>query len=113
MGLTVKAITTVTAKSVYEMHDSVIKYFDVDVTDSNTLIKWPAMMGKLTTTGTTTIATGSILLVDGRRYMVKSRGTGSAVLNGISHLKLTENYAGGQLIEICAACAPSAKATAT
>jgi hypothetical protein len=111
--LTVKAITTVTAKSVYEMHDSVIKYFDVDVVDSATLIKWPAMMGKLTNTGTTTIATGSILLVDGRRYKVKSRGSSGNTLTGLSHLKLTENYAGGQLTEICAACATSAKATAT
>jgi hypothetical protein len=52
----------------------------------------------------TGVTGGSILLVDGRRYKVKSRGSGANDINGQSKITLTENYAGGGLIQRCAAC---------
>merc|ERR1711981_349325 len=52
----------------------------------------------------TGVTGGSILLVDGRRYKVKSHGSGANAINGQSKITLTENYAGGGLIQRCAAC---------
>jgi hypothetical protein len=44
------------------------------------------------------VATGKIVIINGRRYKVKSRtGTDAA-------FTLTENFAGGQLQQICASC---------
>merc|ERR1711988_250354 len=44
------------------------------------------------------VATGKIVIINGRRYKVKSR-TGTA-----ADFTLTENFAGGQLQQICASC---------
>ena len=44
-----------------------------------------------------------MLLIDGRRYRVKARGTGGG-LNGVSKVTLSETYAGGAIIQHCTAC---------
>jgi hypothetical protein len=49
------------------------------------------------------VAAGSVLLLDGRRYRVKSRGTGDGI-DGVSKVTLSENYAGGSLEKVCTSC---------
>jgi len=59
-----------------------------------------AMNLQITKADTKSIAGGSILALNGRRYKVKSVGTTAA--NG--KITLTENFAGGQLLQLCSAC---------
>jgi hypothetical protein len=46
---------------------------------------------------------GTTLLLDGRRYRVKARGTGAGI-DGASKVTLSENYAGGSLQQVCTDC---------
>jgi hypothetical protein len=46
---------------------------------------------------------GTTLLLDGRRYRVKARGTGAGI-DGASKVTLSENYAGGSLEQVCTDC---------
>jgi len=54
----------------------------------------------------TEITAGKVLLMDGRRYKVKtiadSKTAGAAVVG--AKITLTETYAGGQLVELCSDC---------
>jgi hypothetical protein len=54
------------------------------------------------TSDTNSLSAGTILALNGRRYKVKARGAADAVANG--KITLTENYAGGSLIELCSSC---------
>jgi hypothetical protein len=49
------------------------------------------------------VQAGTVLLIEGRRYKVKGRGSGGG-LNGVSKVTLSENYAGGAIIQHCTAC---------
>eukprot|EP00937_MAST-01D_sp_MAST-1D-sp2_P003281 g3281.t1 len=51
---------------------------------------------------TKSISAGTILALNGRRYKVKSVGAQDVVSN--AKITLTENYAGGSLIEVCSSC---------
>merc|ERR1712093_533484 len=48
--------------------------------------------------GDATVTAGAVILLNGRRYKVKSR-TGTA-----AKFTLTENFAGGQIRQVCSAC---------
>ena len=52
---------------------------------------------------------GTTLLLDGRRYRVKARGTGAGI-DGASKVTLSENYAGGSLEQVCTDCIATATA---
>ena len=49
------------------------------------------------------VVAGTVLLIDGRRYKVKARGTGGG-LGGVSKVTLSENYAGGGIVQHCSGC---------
>jgi hypothetical protein len=51
----------------------------------------------------TDLIAGTTLLLDGRRYRVKARGTGTGI-DGASKVTLSENYAGGSLQLVCTDC---------
>jgi len=53
--------------------------------------------------GDATLLAGTTLLLDGRRYRVKARGTGAGI-DGASKVTLSENYAGGSLEQVCTDC---------
>jgi hypothetical protein len=57
-------------------------------------------------TDNTDISAGSILMMDGRRYKVRSVEDDAAGYNA-SQITLTETYAGGQLLKLCDACVSS------
>jgi len=48
------------------------------------------------------IVAGSVIALNGRRYRVKSRTSAAGVAN--AKITLTENYAGGSLLELCSSC---------
>jgi hypothetical protein len=85
------------------------KFFPVDIA-SDAVLKYPAHSG--VASGETTLATGAIVLLDGRRYKIKNRGTGAG-LDGYSRVLFTENYAGGALQQICASCVAVTTAATT
>merc|ERR1712159_124720 len=49
-----------------------------------------------------TVVSGSVLLINGRRYKVRSRGGSGATAE--AKMVLSENFAGGQLRQLCASC---------
>jgi len=57
----------------------------------------------------TQIGAGDVLLMDGRRYKVKTTATAGAA--AASKITLTETYAGGQLVEVCSNCVTDVTAT--
>merc|ERR1712127_559771 len=75
-------------------------FFDTGGADATT--EW--LMSKAVTQ--TEITAGKVLLMDGRRYKVKtiadSKTAGAAVVG--AKITLTETYAGGQLVELCSDC---------
>jgi hypothetical protein len=95
------------------------KYFPramavIQVSSAN-LVKWPvqkAISSDADDSGTQNVAPGSVLLLDGRRYRVRARGSGAGS-NGRSKVTLAENYAGGSLEKICSACVAIATNTGT
>merc|ERR1711975_137491 len=48
------------------------------------------------------VVSGSVLLINGRRYKVRSRGGSGATAE--AKMVLSENFAGGQLRQLCASC---------
>jgi len=79
------------------------KFFPRDVAADNTdKISWPVYKG-LAADGETGVVTGGVLLLDGRRYRIKQRGTGAG-MDGRSKVTLSENYAGGSLEKLCDDC---------
>jgi hypothetical protein len=80
------------------------KFFNHDIAD-NANLKMPVFAAITTDADRTAVAANSVLLLDGRRYRVKSRGaatgTGAA---GKAHVKLSENYAGGRVEKLCTNC---------
>jgi hypothetical protein len=64
-------------------------------------IKWPVM--KVDGSGNSGVTAGAVLLLDGRRYRVRARGTGAGI-DGASKITLAENYAGGSLEKVCDTC---------
>jgi hypothetical protein len=59
-------------------------------------------------TGANAVIANSVLLVHGRRYRVKARGaSGSGGLTGRGSVTLSENYAGGGIMKVCAGCIDS------
>merc|ERR1712094_132940 len=57
----------------------------------------------------TYITPGGIMLMNGRRYKVKT--TAAAVATG-AKISLTETYAGGQIVELCSQCVTEVAANA-
>jgi hypothetical protein len=79
------------------------KFFPVAIA-SDALVTFPVVTGITSAAGNdANLVAGSVLLIDGRRYKVKSRGAGSG-MNGISKVVLSENYAGGSLQQVCSGC---------
>jgi len=67
--------------------------------------KYTYFLGKAGTDATVTA--GAVILLNGRRYKVKSR-TGTA-----AKFTLTENFAGGQIRQVCSACVTAYTAAGT
>merc|ERR1719313_1112348 len=83
--------TDVTASTLSQ----VTNFFSTDVA-ANANAKFTYHIGK---TGTDAgVAAGTVLLLNGRRYRVRARATNAAKVT------LNENYAGGQLRQVCASC---------
>jgi len=74
-------------------------------------ISWPVFKG-LAADGETGVVSGGVLLLDGRRYRIKTRGTGAG-MTGRSYVELSENYAGGSLEKLCDDCGVEGIATST
>jgi len=77
------------------------KHFMQDVTG------WSVPVFKAITTDAdrSTLIGGSVLLLDGRRYKVKTRGGATAAgATGKAYVQLTENYAGGRIQKLCSNC---------
>jgi hypothetical protein len=75
------------------------------------LIKWPVQKA-ISSAADATLVAGSVLLLDGRRYRVRARGSGAGI-DGQSKVTLAENYAGGSLEKICTNCVAVATNTGT
>merc|ERR1711988_732665 len=89
------------------------KYFPRAVVAINTNeILWPVVHG-IAADADAGVVAGSVLLLDGRRYRVRARGSGAGI-DGRSKVTLAENYAGGSLEKVCDDCiVVSAGATAS
>jgi len=82
----------------------VTNFFGSDVA-ANANAKFTYHLGK--TGGDAGVAAGAVLLLNGRRYRVRAR-TGTA-----AKVTLNENYAGGQLRQVCASCITAYTAAGT
>jgi len=98
-----KAAAVADAANDIVMDPDATTFFDTDFSTANT--QFPIYKEK---TGTDAgVVTGSILLLNGRRYKVTSRtGTGSK-------LTLNEVFAGGELRRLCTACVNAVAAAGT
>jgi hypothetical protein len=80
------------------------KFFNHDIADNAAMVL-PVFAAITTDADRTAVAANSVLLLDGRRYRVKSRGAASdAGAAGKAHVKLSENYAGGRVEKLCTNC---------
>merc|ERR1711871_1191470 len=63
----------------------------------------------------TGIVAGTVLLIGGRRYRVRSRATDDGTSSGdlLPKMVLGDNYAGGQLRQVCSGCVDSKTAAAS
>merc|ERR1711871_253726 len=116
-GAVMSAATPIFVNSLGPMSASAVADGDSDIvaTDagdffsdsfSTTGTQFPIYMGK---TGTdATLVAGSVLLLGGRRYKVRSRASGTA-----SKVVLGDNYAGGELQLVCSACVSGIAAAGT
>merc|ERR1711975_158355 len=65
-------------------------------------INLPAIAADAAAGSDQTVVSGSVLLINGRRYKVRSRGGSGATAE--AKMVLSENFAGGQLRQLCASC---------
>jgi len=76
--------------------------FPIDALGTTAALLLPAKQGVATALDAA-VATGSVVLLHGRRYRVKTRGTGAGSV-GHSYVQLAENYPGGGIRKFCSAC---------
>jgi len=88
---------TVTTEGTKESH-----LFPIDGLGTEAARLFPAKQG-VATAEDAAVATGSVILLHGRRYRVKTRGTGAGSV-GHSYVQLAENYPGGGIRKFCSAC---------
>jgi len=98
-SLSPKTTTTATFKA-----GQLRKFFNHAIAD-NAAMKMPVFAAITADADRTAVAANSVLLLDGRRYRVKSRGaTGDAGAAGKAYVQLSENYAGGRVEQLCTNC---------
>ena len=92
----------VAAASVTTVGTKVSHLFPINALGTVGNLLFPAKQG-IATALDPTVATGSVVLLHGRRYRVKTRGSGAGS-TGHSYVQLAENYPGGGIRKFCSAC---------
>merc|ERR1719181_1072221 len=103
-GLGPIKLPAITAADTTVVSTDFANFFGADFSVANT--KFP-LYTAVASSDATAIA-GKVLLINGRRYKIKSRASGTA-----AKVVLNENYAGGQLQTVCSTCVTAYTAAGT
>merc|ERR1719181_901859 len=103
-GLGPIKLPAITAADTTVVSTDFANFFGADFNVANT--KFP-LYTAVASSDATAIA-GKVLLINGRRYKIKSRASGTA-----AKVVLNENYAGGQLQTVCSTCVTAYTAAGT